>query len=138
MKLAHGGYNDFIDFEEAMKAGINPHGAGHAGHGAPHGDAPKAADSHAKADAKDEDPIRRILKHQEEEARKEQEKPKMAQTGDGAQVVFDPAETGHPKTPAADEPASPTAAAEDLPSSSPAAEDTAADEETRGHVADEL
>ena len=154
MKLAHGGYNDMIDFEAAMKAGINPHGSGHPGASA------GGADAHADQGAKkEEDPIRRILKHQEEEAKKEQERPKMAQTGEGAQVVFDPAETGHPKTPIAGESSTPSDAAADSPSSSTVADEaptetatlatlaekvasetstTTAAEETRGHVTDEL
>lgn len=116
MKLAHGGYNDMIDFEAALKAGINPHAPGGA-----HAEIPMKK---PKAE-KEEDPIHRILKHQEEEARKEAERPKMAQTGDGAQIVFDPAETGHPKTPAAGE-------------STASATEEAASEETKGHVTDEL
>ncbi|KAI0367610.1 hypothetical protein BV20DRAFT_970394 [Pilatotrama ljubarskyi] len=144
MKLAHGGYNDMIDFEEAMKAGINPHASG--GHGGAHGEIPKKAAHEGKKE--EEDPIRRILKHQEEEAKKEAERPKMAQTGDGAQIVFDPAETSHPKTPVAGESAAPTD--DSSPSSSVAEEapaaategttsaSSAAAEETRGHVTDEL
>ncbi|KAI0630893.1 hypothetical protein C8Q77DRAFT_1219695 [Trametes polyzona] len=138
MKLAHGGYNDLIDFEEALKAGINPHAPGGA-----HADIPLKA--HKEGGAKEkEDPIHRILKHQEEEARKEAERPKMAQTGDGAQIVFDPAETGHPKTPVAGEPAAATeSAAEEAPTAASTEAATqshaeAAAEETRGHVADEL
>ncbi|KAI0831892.1 hypothetical protein BC628DRAFT_1311267 [Trametes gibbosa] len=135
MKLAHGGYNDLIDFEEALKAGINPHAPGGA-----HADIPLKA--HKKEGAKkedDEDPIHRILKHQEEEARKEAAKPKMAQTGDGAQIVFDPAETGHPKTPVAGESAAPTAAEDDgtVTLSHEAAQETPT-EEAKGHVTDEL
>ncbi|KAI9062741.1 hypothetical protein FKP32DRAFT_1593405 [Trametes sanguinea] len=145
MKLAHGGYNDMIDFEKAMKEGINPHGAGHPG---------ASDDSHKKADAQpdegakkeEEDPIRRILKHQEEEARKEQEKPKMVQTGEGAQVVFEPEPTGHPKTPTAEDSASPTPIAGDTASSSAesvtaatVAQATASHSPAaKGHVTDEL
>ncbi|OSD05370.1 hypothetical protein PYCCODRAFT_1432532 [Trametes coccinea BRFM310] len=146
MKLAHGGYNDMIDFEKALKEGINPHGAGHPG--APD-DSHKKADAHSKEGAKkeEEDPIRRILKHQEEEARKEAEKPKMVQTGEGAQVVFEPEPTGHPKTPTADDSATPTPVAEDAASSAETATvatlaQTAASETpaagTKGHVTDEL
>ncbi|CDO68830.1 hypothetical protein BN946_scf184805.g39 [Trametes cinnabarina] len=130
MKLAHGGYNDMIDFEKAMKEGLNPHGAGHAG--APHGEGGKV-DPHAKEGAKkeEEDPIRRILKHQEEEAKKEQARP-----NDGSD------RRGCP------DPASPTPAAEDATTSlsvsatvatlaqATASESTAAG--TKGHVTDEL
>ncbi|KAI0675581.1 thioredoxin-like protein [Trametes maxima] len=127
MKLAHGGYNDMIDFEAALKAGINPHAPGGGGIGLPNmGGHPGAIPKkEQEGGAKEEDAIRRILKHQEEEARKEAERPKMAQTGDGAQIVFDPAETGHAKTPVAGESAAPTATSE------PAAEE-------KGHVYDEL
>ncbi|KAI8996492.1 hypothetical protein BD414DRAFT_478207 [Trametes punicea] len=153
MKLAHGGYNDMIDFEKALKEGINPHGAGHPG---AQGEVPKSADAHAKEGEKEEDPIRRILKHQQEEARKEQETPKMVQTGDGAQVVFDPAATGHPKTPTADESATPALVAEEV-SSPYVPQDASTESETlatlaqkaasgtssaaagtKGHVTDEL
>ncbi|OJT07687.1 Thioredoxin domain-containing protein C13F5.05, mitochondrial [Trametes pubescens] len=122
MKLAHGGYNDMIDFEAALKAGINPHAPGGANAEIPM-KKPKAE--------KEEDPIHRILKHQEEEARKEAERPKMAQTGDGAQIVFDPAETGHPKTPVAGESAA-------TPTEEAAPAETASEETTKGHVIDEL
>lgn len=106
MALAHGGFNDLIDFEEAIKQG---HGKDfHAKHGFPgmmggslpkkDGDAPK--ESSGKKE--EEDPIRRILKAQQESQRKEAEQPKMMKTGEGGQVVFEATETGHPKTPIAD------------------------------------
>ncbi|VDC05190.1 unnamed protein product [Peniophora sp. CBMAI 1063] len=76
--LAHGGFEDLIDFEEAIKQyGPNFHGAHGAG---AHmlGDMPKkkkAAES-AEAKEKKEDPIHRILKAQaEREARLRTEKP---------------------------------------------------------------
>lgn len=55
-----------------------------------------------KAGDKPEDPIKKILKSQTEAAAKANQPPPMMKTGDGAQIVFDPAtETGHVKTSAA-------------------------------------
>ena len=121
MALAHGGYSDLIDFEEAIKNGA---GADfHEKHGFPGmmggGAMPKKkADGKGESESegkKEEDPIRRILKAQQEAEKKEREKPKMAKTDEAGQVVFTPAETGHPKTPVAGE-------TETSSSSQPAAE----------------
>ncbi|RPD58949.1 hypothetical protein L226DRAFT_536484 [Lentinus tigrinus ALCF2SS1-7] len=104
MALAHGGFTDLIDFEEAIKNGA---GADfHDKHGYPGmmgGGAPKKTDAKGEGEGKKEDPIHRILKAQQEAEKKEREKPKMAKTDEAGQVVFTPAETGHPKTPVAGE-----------------------------------
>ncbi|KAI0730975.1 hypothetical protein C8Q76DRAFT_793086 [Earliella scabrosa] len=151
--LAHGGYSDIIDFEEAIKNGA---GADfHQKHGFPGmmgGPPPKKAEAGEEQKGKeDDDPIHRILKHQQEAEKQEREKPKMAKTDD-AQVAFKAEETGHPRTPVAGEAAS--AAATDTPaseasspvvepeapSSSVAEEAPVETEEAKvsGHVADEL
>ena len=130
MALAHGGFTNLINFEEAIK---NGHGADfHDKHGFPGmmgGGVPKKAPAAEEKGSK-EDPIHRILKAQQEAEKKEREKPKMAKTDD-AQVVFKAEETGHPKTPAAGEAedASATAAS---PSS-----DSSTAETTQVSVADE-
>jgi len=102
--LAHGGFSDLIDFEEAIKQ----HGKDfHGKHGFPGsmGDMPKKK----KAGDKPEDPMKKILKSQSEAAARSAQPPQMMKTGNGGQVVFDPAtETGHPKTPAAVPRAEPT------------------------------
>nr|VWP02238.1 Indoleacetamide hydrolase (IAH) (EC (Indole-3-acetamide hydrolase) [Ganoderma boninense] len=102
MALAHGGFNDLIDFEEAIKNGA---GADfHEKHGFPGmmgGALPKKGE--AKGAAEEEDPIRKILKAQQEAEKSEREKPKMAKTDEAGQVVFTPEVTGHPKTPVAGE-----------------------------------
>lgn len=90
--------SDMIDFEEAIKKyGPDFHGK----HGFPGmmGDMPKKSDG--KSQEKPEDPIHMILKHQQEQAKKSAESPKMMKTGDGGQVVFETpdAQTGHSKTP---------------------------------------
>ncbi|RDX54098.1 hypothetical protein OH76DRAFT_1061622 [Lentinus brumalis] len=104
MALAHGGYSDLIDFEEAIKNGA---GADfHEKNGFPGmmgGGLPKKADAKAEGAGKKEDPIHRILKAQQEAEKKEREKPKMAKTGEAGQVIFTPEATGHPKTPVAGE-----------------------------------
>lgn len=105
MALAHGGFSDIIDFEEAIKNGA---GADfHEKHGFPGmmgGALPKKGESgEAKGAAEEEDPIRRILKAQQEAEKSEREKPKMAKTDEAGQVVFTPEATGHPKTPVAGE-----------------------------------
>ena len=74
------------------------------------GDMPKKGQ---KAGDKAEDPIKKILKSQAEAAAKATESAPMMKTGDGGQVVFDPAtETGHVKTPAAVPRAEPTSNAD--------------------------
>lgn len=101
--LAHGGFTELVDFEEAIKQG---HGADfHQVNGYPGmmGAPPKKDAGDAKA-KEEEDPIRRILKAQQEAEKKEREKPKMAKTGDAGQVVLEAVETGHPKTPVAEPP----------------------------------
>ena len=109
MALAHGGFSDLIDFEEAIKNGA---GADfHAQHGYPGmmgGGMPKKAAEGEKGagegkPAHDEDIIRNIMKASQEAERKEREQPKMAKTDDAGQVVFKAAETGHSRTPAAGE-----------------------------------
>ena len=39
--LAHGGFNDLVDFEKAVLSGYNPHGPGHGGYPGMMGDMPK-------------------------------------------------------------------------------------------------
>ncbi|TBU45416.1 hypothetical protein BD309DRAFT_956311 [Dichomitus squalens] len=103
MALAHGGFSNLIDFEEAIKNGA---GADyHSKNGFPGmmgGSLPKKEKESGKAKA-EEDPIRKILKAQQEAEKSERGKPKMAKTDDAGQVVFTPQSTGHPKTPAAGE-----------------------------------
>ena len=88
-----------IDFEEALKKyGPDFHGK----HGFPGmmGDLPKKSEGASKE--KDEDPIHRILKYQQEQAKKSAESPKMMKTGEGGQVVLEvstDAQKTHPKTP---------------------------------------
>ena len=110
--LAHGGFTDLIDFEEAIKngAGADFHEKngypGMMGGGMPKKKA-KADDKDAGAGGeKEEDMLRKILKASQEAERKEREKPKMAKTDEAGQVVFKAEETGHPKTPVAGESAS--------------------------------
>lgn len=133
MALAHGGFNDLIDFEEAIKNGA---GADfHEKHGYPGmmgGALPKkdeSGDSEAKGAKEEEDPIRKILKAQQEAERSEREKPKMAKTDKAGQVVFTPQATGHPKTPVAGESAS---AAETDAAESPSATLTEREEAADG------
>lgn len=108
MALAHGGFSDLIDFEEAIKNGA---GADfHEKHGYPGmmgGALPKKGENgDSEAKGAEEDPIRKILKAQQEAERSEREKPKMVKTDEAGQVIFTPQATGHPKTPVADESAS--------------------------------
>lgn len=153
--LAHGGFTELIDFEEAIKNGA---GADfHAKNGYPGmmgGAPPKQSDAKAK---EEEDPIRRILKAQQEAEQKEREKPKMAKTGEAGQVVFSAEETGHVKTPVAGatgtatpEPSTPGAESREAPvieeeitqleeAASEAATSASSEEtKTAGHVTDEL
>ncbi|KAI0794232.1 hypothetical protein C8Q74DRAFT_1247535 [Fomes fomentarius] len=146
MALAHGGYTNLIDFEEAIKNGA---GADfHDKHGFPGmmgGSPPKKAPA-AEQDKK-EDPIQKILKAQQEAEKKEREKPKMAKTDDG-QVAFKVEETSHPKTPVAGEAESASATADvgqaSQPSPSSVAEapverpEAVPDAKPTGHVTDEL
>ncbi|CAL1714404.1 unnamed protein product [Somion occarium] len=124
MALAHGGFSDLIDFEEAVKQyGTDFHGK----HGYPGmmGGPPMPMKKDAKSnDDKPEDPIQKILKHQKEEAEKSAKAPKMAKTGDGGEIVLEvPTETGHPKTPVADAAATETPAESTLSASSSASSD---------------
>ncbi|THH27150.1 hypothetical protein EUX98_g7025 [Antrodiella citrinella] len=100
--LAHGGFSDLIDFEEAIKQhGKDFHGKN--GFPGSMGDMPKKGQKAGdkKAGDKPEDPMKKILKSQAEAAAKSTQSAPMMKTGDGAQVVFEPeTETGHPKTPA--------------------------------------
>lgn len=129
-----------IDFEEAVKQyGSDFHGK----HGFPGsmGGMPLKKDAKGKTDDKPEDPIKRILKHQEEEASKSANAPKMAKTGDGGQIVLEVPGTGHPKTPVAGETETPTPEA--TPSSKLAEEPTptphvSADASTEASTHDEL
>ncbi|THH11515.1 hypothetical protein EW146_g8015 [Bondarzewia mesenterica] len=96
MALAHGGFSDMIDFEEAIKKhGPNFHDAhGYAG---VMGDIPKK-DMGGKAE-KEENPIQKILKHQQEMEKKKAQKESTPKTGAGGQIVFEAkTETGHPQT----------------------------------------
>ncbi len=111
-----------IDFEEALKKyGPDFHGK----HGFPGvmGDLPKKPEGASKEKA--EDPIHKILKYQQEQAKKSAESPKMMKTGEGGQVVLEvstDAQTGHPKTPAAER--TPSSDAEPIPSVTPREEAT--------------
>lgn len=97
--LAHGGFEDLIDFEEAIKQyGTNFHGAHGAG---AHmlGDMPKKKKAAQGAEApkeKKEDPIHRILKAQaEREARLRTEKPSpMPNTANPAASETESIESG--------------------------------------------
>lgn len=113
----HNYFSDLIDFEEAIKQyGKDFHGK----HGFPGsmGDMPKKGQ---KAGEVPEDPIKKILKSQTEAAARATQTPQMMKTGDGGQVVFDPAtETGHVKTPAAVPRAEPTPEADPSPEAAPA------------------
>ncbi len=146
MALAHGGFTNLIDFEEAIKNGA---GADfHDKHGFPGmmGGAPPKKAPAGEQDKK-EDPIHKILKAQQEAEKKEREKPKMAKTDDG-QVAFKAEETSHPKTPVAGEAESASATADggqaSQPSPSSVAEapvetpEAVPDGKPTGHVTDEL
>ncbi|EKM50584.1 uncharacterized protein PHACADRAFT_263943 [Phanerochaete carnosa HHB-10118-sp] len=92
--LAHGGFSSLIDFEKAVLSGQNPHGPDHAGYPGMMGEMPKD-------DAKPEDPIHNILKHQkQEEAQSDSSKAgKMAATGDSHQATFEAGSlSGQPQT----------------------------------------
>lgn len=99
-----------IDFEEAVKQyGTDFHGK----HGFPGsiGNMPLKKDAKKNADEKPEDPIKKILKYQEEQESKSANAPKMAKTGDNGQIEIEVPETGHPKTPVAGEAETPTPSA---------------------------
>lgn len=158
--LAHGGFTDLIDFEEALKNGA---GADfHEKHGYPGmmgGGMPKKAKEGAEKEEdeekgsekgekkEEEDILRKMLKASQEAERKEREQPKMAKTGDAGQVVLEAKETGHPRTgggaPAAS--SSPEVevpvAEEATPSPAPASAAepvVAAEATTKAHASDEL
>ncbi len=109
LALAHGGFSDIIDFEEAVKQG---HGADfHGKHGFPGmmGSLPKKGEAKEeegqKASEKVEDPIHKILKAQREAAEKSANAPKMKKTGAGEEdkreTIWVPApDTKQPRTPA--------------------------------------
>ncbi|KAI0317228.1 hypothetical protein OF83DRAFT_1190790 [Amylostereum chailletii] len=96
LALAHGGFTEMIDFEEAVKQyGTDFHDSH--GYGGMMGDMPKKKDkagakegTEEKKAKKEEDPIHRILKVQKEKAEKKaKEQGQMPATGDGAQVVME-------------------------------------------------
>ncbi|KAI0690982.1 hypothetical protein BC835DRAFT_1417461 [Cytidiella melzeri] len=138
MALAHGGFSDMIDFEEAIKQG---HGADfHGKHGFPgmmgqvplkkkDGEAAEEEDEEeVKMDDRVEDPIHKILRAQREAAEKSANAPKHRKTGggDGKQesVYVAPADLKQPRTP--------------TPSGTPAAEPVAAEATlSAGSVEDE-
>ncbi|KAI0091553.1 hypothetical protein BDY19DRAFT_931045 [Irpex rosettiformis] len=107
LALAHGGFSDIIDFEEAVKQG---HGADfHGKHGFPGmmGSLPKKgeAQEEQQTDEKVEDPIHKILKAQREAAEKSANAPKMMKTGGGSDgeretIWVPPPDTKQPRTPA--------------------------------------
>lgn len=120
-----------IDFEEAIKQyGPDFHGK----HGFPGmmGDLPKKSDAHSKETP--EDPIHKILKYQQEQAKKSAESPKMMKTGEGAQVVFEAtdAQTGHSKTPTIRH--TPTSVADPVPSET-SLEELPADDDSSASIA---
>ncbi|KAI0039019.1 hypothetical protein FA95DRAFT_1612918 [Auriscalpium vulgare] len=125
LALAHGGFTDMIDFEEAVKKyGMDFHDSN--GYGGMLSDMPKKKKAEDKAaageaEAKDErveDPIHRILRVQREKAeQKEREKGAMPKTGDAGQIVLE-APTDAPHTPTATASAAeatPSAASEAVP-----------------------
>ncbi|TFY70246.1 hypothetical protein EVG20_g2752 [Dentipellis fragilis] len=101
MALAHGGFSDMTDFEEAVKKyGKDFHGKhGFAGM---MGDIPmKKKEGDAGAGAKEEDPIHKILKAQKEKAEKAAEASRQVtpKTDEGGQIVMEvPTDTMHPET----------------------------------------
>ncbi|GJF00285.1 disulfide isomerase-like protein [Phanerochaete sordida] len=103
--LAHGGFNDLIDFEKAVLSGYNPHGPGHDGYPGMMGDVPK------KEEAKPEDPIHKILKHQQQAESESAKAGQMAATAQG--TPFEAASSsGQPQT--ATPPGTPAASPEPL------------------------
>ena len=150
--LAHGGFTEMIDFEEAVKKyGADFHDAHR--YGGMMGEMPKKKDAAAAAEEgaakqkKEEDPIHKILKHQQEKEKEKEraQRETTPKTGDGGQIVFEAkTETGHLPTGTAQKPKA-TESAGDAPSESaetpaPTAESTAAStsDEEAGHVKDEL
>ena len=155
--LAHGGFTDLIDFEEALKNGA---GADfHEKHGYPGmmgGGMPKKAKEGAEKETdeekgekkEEEDILRKMLKASQEAERKEREQPKMAKTGDAGQVVLEAKETGHPRTGGGAPAASSSPEAEEVPvaeeaTPSPAPASAAepvvaAEATTKAHASDEL
>ena len=109
--LAHGGFSDIIDFEEAIKQG---HGADfHGKHGFPGmmGSLPKKGEAQKEEQEQEEpkeerveDPIHKILKAQREAAEKSANAPKMMKTGAGQDdkretIWVPPPDTKQPRTP---------------------------------------
>lgn len=98
--LAHGGFNDLIDFEKAILEG---HGNYHesAGYGGMmHGKLPN------KEDLKADDPLHQYLKHQKDEAAQEPLHSPMAETAKGEEPGI---KTGQPVTAAPSGTAAPAA-----------------------------
>jgi len=108
--LLHGGFTDFIDFEEAIKQ-HGPDYHGKQGYAGGMGTMPQKkvkakndkakGDKDGKASTKNEDPEHRTPKHQKEEAAKSADAPEMLKAGGGEQVVLEvSSSTAHVKTPA--------------------------------------
>ena len=153
--LAHGGFTDLIDFEEAIKngAGADFHEKngypGMMGGGMPKKDKEGTEKDEEKGEKKEEEDIlRKMLKASQEAERKEREQPKMAKTGDAGQVVLEAKETGHPRTGGGAPAASSSPEAEEVPvaeeaTPSPAPASAAepvvaAEATTKAHASDEL
>jgi len=104
MALAHGGFSDMIDFEEAVKKyGADFHDShGYAGMMNEMPLKKQDKEGGEGKDGKKEDPIHKILKAQKEAAEKKaahQDADSIPKTGDGGQIVLEvPTETGHSQT----------------------------------------
>ncbi|KAI0058867.1 hypothetical protein BV25DRAFT_1809975 [Artomyces pyxidatus] len=119
LALAHGGFSDMIDFEEAVKKyGADFHEK--QGFGGMMGDMPrKKAKEEEPAAEKEEDPIHKILRVQKEKAEKAEKearrKKKMPKTDEAGQIVMEaPTDTEMPNTA--------TATAQPTPTEAPATE----------------
>ena len=128
MRLAHGGFADMAEFEEAVKAG---HGANfHAKNGYPGmmGGLPKGHGEQSGA-AKDEDPMHETLKAQKEAADRSGQAAEMDKTDeDGEQVVMKApsSEQSHTPAPLSTEAAAVEDETSTVATSPPSAEETAA------------
>lgn len=154
--LLHGGFSDLPEFEAAILAhgadAANFHGV-HGfggGMGTMDGSLPKpdeekkeatkeketAESAAAPAAGKPEDPIHKILKHEQAKAQGESSSVgQMAATGDGKQAVFEaPSSAGQPQTPAPS--GTPAPAAEESPSV--AVPPLSAEATASAHAKDEL
>lgn len=94
--LAHGGFADMAEFQEALKAGAGADFHAKSGYPGMMGGSLK---DHAEVKEKEEDPIHKILKAQKEAAEKSARAPKMDKTGaSGEDVVTKAPRSEQPRT----------------------------------------